>query len=239
MPHYIFGNTMDELFAKTSKILIEKGHENSPRGLKTLELNDVFLELSDPTKAFPMMPERGASKEYLDKEMAWYLSGSLWTKDAAACSKFWEKLGDSNETINSNYGFICLVEKWNGISQLQWCIHSLRKDPDTRQAVINYSQPKYKYEGNKDQICTLNQLFVKRNNKLESIVLMRSNDLIRGLTYDASWFCYLQKKISEETGISMGSYKHYAASLHVYQEHWDMLKAMAATLGKYKGEGTA
>lgn len=159
--------------------------------------------------------------------MDWYKSGSLNADDISKHSVFWDKLKDTNGTVNSNYGFLALVEKHAGKSQLEWCVDKLREDPETRQAVINYNQPRHKYQGNKDFVCTLNQLFRKENDRLNSRVFMRSNDLIFGLSYDLPWFTYIQERVADSVGLEVGKYFHYAASLHVYEKHFKMLEEIA------------
>ena len=227
MVYIIKGETANELFVNIAKELISKGKENSPRGLKTLELTDVWLELANPIDSIVTLPGRKLDMDYLRGEMEWYKSGSLNVEDIAKHSKFWKKLADTNGTVNSNYGFLVYKEKWAGKSQFEWCVDSLSKDPNTRQAIMNYNQPRHKYSGVKDFCCTLTQQFVKRDDKLDSIVLMRSNDLIYGLSYDIVWFTSLQKDLCYITQIPLGKYYHYDASLHVYEKHFKMLEDIA------------
>ena len=141
----------------------------------------------------------------------------------------WERIADDDGFINSNYGAIMFFEMNNGWTQWEWCKHKLEEDINTRQAVINFNQPKHKYDYNKDFVCTLNMQFLYRNDQLDCIVTMRSNDMIYGLAYDLPWFAYNQVKMAKELGVKVGNYYHYAASMHVYERHYDMLKAIAET----------
>lgn len=216
-------NHIDKIFIDVCKKLEKSGEIRIARNLKVIELNNAWICLTNPNNNKITLPERKLSHYYLDEELIWYLSGSLKTKDISHASNFWNTLADENGTINSNYGAIALYDKYNGKSQLTWCIDRLKEDKYTRQAIINYNQPKYKYEGNKDFVCTISQQFIIRKNKLDSILLMRSNDLVYGFSYDVPWFCYLLKIISDLTNIPIGNYYHYAASLHVYEKHFGML----------------
>ena len=223
MIHYK-SNNIDSLFLKAAKGLLEVGESISPRGLKTLELQHVWLELTNMQKCIVNLKSRKTNKTYLKNELKWYLSGSLKVDYIKNYSSFWEKLADNNGTINSNYGNIAFLQKQGGKSQFVWCINSIKKDVNTRQAIINYNQPIHKYENNKDFVCTIAQHFMVRNGKLDTTVFMRSNDLIYGLTYDAPWFCLISKKLAKATGLKLGTYRHYAASLHVYDRHFSMLR---------------
>lgn len=223
----IEGDTANEIFKNLAIILLNEGSINDPRGQETLELSDVWLTLNNPSESILTMPERDLDLGYLSGETEWYESGSLLVKDIAKHSKFWNHLADSNGTVNSNYGFLTKIEKHAGKSQLEWVIERLRQDPHTRQAIMNYNQPRHKYEGVKDFVCTISQQFIQRNGKLDSIVLMRSNDVIYGLSYDMPWFTGIQEQVSKETGIPMGKYHHYAASMHVYRRHFKMIEDIA------------
>jgi thymidylate synthase len=227
----IHGRDADELFVKAARALLEKGRPRSARGLKTIELEDAYLVLEDPAQPVCHLPERHISEKYLHGEQDWYKSGSLWAKDIASYGSMWESLADSNGTINSNYGYLALLQKWSGKSQYEWCVDPLRRDPQTRQAVINYNQPVHKYIDVKDFPCTMFQQFSLAGfdcaPELESLVVMRSNDLMFGLTYDMPWFCYLQLKLAKELGYDPGEYRHFAASLHVYDKHMAMLQDIA------------
>jgi thymidylate synthase len=223
----IKGNNANELFINASKELIANGKYVSPRGLKTLEIEDAWLILKDPNKSIVTLSERKIDLDYLEGEIAWYLSGSLQVEDIAKHSKFWNNIQNKDGTVNSNYGFLAMKEKHNGKTQYQWCVDRIKEDKDTRQAIINYNQPKHKFEDNKDFVCTIAQLFRVNDNKLDSTVLMRSNDMIRGLTYDMPWFTLVQKQLAEETGYDLGVYKHYSASFHVYEKHFDMVNKIA------------
>jgi len=216
-------NNIDNLFINISKDLITKGNKISPRGLKTIELQHVWLELTNMQKCIVNLKSRKMSKKYLKNELKWYLSGSLKIDKIKKYSSFWQSLIDTNGTINSNYGNIAFIQKQNGKSQFEWCVDSIKKDKNTRQAIINYNQPMHKYDNNKDFVCTIAQHFMVRDGKLDTTVFMRSNDLIYGLTYDAPWFCLLSKKIAKKTNLKLGTYRHYAASLHVYERHFNML----------------
>lgn len=225
------GKNIDCIVIAACKELVDYGVERSARGLRTIEVDgDVCLVLEDPTKSVVTLSERRRnhkSYQYLEREFNWYLSGILNVDDIAKGSHLWKKIQNYDDTVNSNYGFLALVENWNGASQFEWCINKLTEDKDTRQAIINYSQPRDKYDQNKDFVCTIGQQFILRKGKLESITWMRSNDIIRGLVNDIPWFTYLQRRIAGKIGCDMGKYTHFVTSLHAYETDFEMVKAIA------------
>lgn len=222
----ITGNHINKIFIELAKEF-QTAPEITVRGLKTKELYNVFLTLTNPWNSVPTLKSRKLNKKYLDDEFKWYLSGNLDVTEIGKASKFWLKLANSNHTVNSNYGFLVFTETFNGKSQFEWCVDNFRKDKYTRKAVINYNQPRHKYMDNKDFVCTIMQQFMFRNNQLDCITVMRSNDFIYGLSYDLMWFTYVHLKLADLLKMRVGNYFHYVPSLHIYEKHWDMVKEIS------------
>jgi thymidylate synthase len=76
----------------------------------------------------------------------------------------------------------------------------------------------------KDSPCTCNIQFLIRDARLHAIVYMRSNDAIWGLPYDVFLFTMLQELLSCQLGTELGSYFHFAGSLHLYRRHFELAR---------------
>ena len=105
------------------------------------------------------------------------------------------------------------------------------KDPDSRQAVVHFNTPDYAFKDVKDFPCTMYLQFMIRESKLFLIVNMRSNDLVKGVPYDWSWFMYLHRRMLAELRqkyeqLGVGSYIHNAGSLHLYEEDFELARKM-------------
>lgn len=224
---HMHGETANDLFVDAAQKLLKYGKRVSPRGQLTIEVLDAWLTLEDPSQSIVTLPERNISIDYLNAELEWYLSGDRSVAKIGEKASMWKRIANPDGTANSNYGYLALVEKHNGKTQYEWCVDRLREDPDSRQAIINYNQPAHKYEGNKDFVCTIAQHFRIREGMLESVTMMRSNDMIFGLTYDLPWFTLLQRKMADELGVPCGRYQHYDQSLHIYERHFSMLEEIA------------
>lgn len=223
----IKANNINSAFIKICKELYTNGIIVSPRGLKTKEIQNCLISFNGSESPIIDIEERNLSIKYLEAELKWYKSGNPEISYISKYSNFWKNLVDENNTANSNYGKLALWDKYNGKSQFKWCVECLQKDQNSRQAVINYNQPIHKYKNNKDFVCTLAQQFIVNNNKLDTIVFMRSNDLIYGFSYDVPWFHYLHNFLAEILKIEVGEYRHFATSMHVYERHFDMVKNIA------------
>lgn len=198
------------------------------RDCNTKELIDVNICLRDPFSSIMSNLEANQYK-YLLNEIMLYLKGTLKASDFEQISKFWTKVKNDNDTVNSNYGYMAFHKLTPaGISQFFWCVEQFIFDKNTRKAVINYNDIFHKFDGNKDLVCTVSQSFLVRDNMLHSYILMRSNDIVRGLTYDLPWFCLVQIFMwlmlkTKYKDLKIGHYNHHALSLHIYKEHFNLL----------------
>ena len=62
-----------------------------------------------------------------------------------------------------------------------------------------------------------------RDNKLHLSVVMRSNDLMKGLVYDLPWFISLMDKMVTDLkptypDLIKGEYRHMSHSMHIYEK---------------------
>ena len=110
------------------------------------------------------------------------------------------------------------------MSQWQALINTLKRDLDSRQAVLSIHEPRDIAACSKDIPCTCVIQFLVRDNKLNCIVYMRSNDLYLGLPYDVFSFTMLQELLAKQLNVGLGSYRHCVGSLHVYKRHYEKIK---------------
>ena len=169
---------------------------------------------------------------YFLGELIWYLSGKNDIKYISQYSIFWKKLVDKRGKINSNYGRLVFYKKNKyRISQFKWCVDQLNKDLNSRQTVILYNDKDYYHNHNKDFICTQLQQFIVRNNKLSSIIYIRSSDIILGLTYDIPFWSFVQQqllnKINERyKNIQLGSLTIHFGSCHFYMNKMRLIQSI-------------
>ncbi|MFG0245710.1 MAG: thymidylate synthase [Phycisphaerales bacterium JB052] len=102
--------------------------------------------------------------------------------------------------------------------QLNQAYHLLRKDPDTRQAVVNvYNYMQDGHGDKRNEPCTLALHFLLRDGALNMTAYMRSNDIWWGFPYDMAAFAFLQQVMAHWLGVELGTYTHVATSLHMYE----------------------
>lgn len=186
---------------------------DSRDGMVIGEVINAISVIEDPTKNVLLSPIRKLSMRYAVGEFLWYLSGSNKLKEISKYTKNWERFSDDGENLNSCYGW-CIKHKF-GFDQYEYVKELLKKDRNTRQAVIHIKEPNNK--PSKDINCTVCLQFFIRENKLYLTTYMRSCDLWYGFPYDVFNFCNLQVLLSMELGVELGTYTHICGSLHLYE----------------------
>lgn len=163
------------------------------------------------------------SESYVEHEMKWYNSQNVNNEYIKQHAQIWSTACDENGMTNSNYGFL-MFSPQNGY-QFKNVVKELKRDPNSRRAVAYYTNPWMHYQGGNDHVCTMYVSYTVRNNKLDCIVSMRSNDARFGLIgADLEWQRYMLVKLGNEIGMEPGYIHWHAASLHLYERHFKQLE---------------
>lgn len=107
--------------------------------------------------------------------------------------------------------------------QLNWCIEELKRNPWSRRAVIDTRDTKVD-ANNEHPACLQHIQFILRNNVLDMIVLMRSNDAVNATFMNMFAFIGLMEKVAKALGAEMGTYVHRANSFHVYEKDFELFE---------------
>ena len=112
----------------------------------------------------------------------------------------WESVSSDNGQINSNYGYLIFGE--NNYSQYESVRTELGENPDSRRANMIYTRPSMHIDAFQsdmnDLVCTNNVQYFIRDNKLITLVYMRSNDAIFGYNNDLAWQTYIRDKLIDD-----------------------------------------
>jgi len=186
-------------------------------GVKTIELLGTSF-IADVDHIFGE-----ANMDYVERELEWYKSQSLQVSDIPGKTPaIWEQVADKDGSINSNYGF--LIWSYLNYNQYANVFEELKKNPNSRRAVMIYNRPSMHYDycrdGMSDFICTNAVNYTIRDGRLNAVVQMRSNDAIFGYRNDYHWQKYVLDKLADELGVESGDLIWNAASLHIYERHF-------------------
>ena len=218
---------MTQIFAKVADVrkwfrdLSREGHYVQDKsGVKMIEVVGATFEADEETIFGPV------NLDYVNRELRWYESQSCNVNDIpGGAPAVWKQVATPAGEINSNYGFLI----WSAENGRQYdnVLTELREKPTSRRACMIYTRPtiwkEFNRDGMSDFICTNAVQFFIRDNKLSTVVQMRSNDVVFGYRNDFAWQKYVQVKLAQELGIDPGPMIWHAGSLHVYERHFHLV----------------
>ena len=190
-------------------------------GTKTIEIIGAQF-IADQLSIFGTVNE-----DWNARELQWYRSMSRNVYDIPPpIPQVWKSVASTDGYINSNYGW-CVWSQENG-NQYDNVIAELRKNPESRRACMIYNRPSmwkdYSRNGMSDFMCTFATQHFIREDKLISVVNMRSNDAVFGYKGDYSWQREIHESLGSKLNVELGDIIWNAGSLHVYERHFDLVK---------------
>ena len=205
--------------------------------------NEVFVTDKTGVKTVEILNANFVAKEsslfgkiddaYLRKEVAWYDSE---IQNIGAMEKpvpaLWQSTAGHNGETNSNYGWA--VNSIDNGDQFGSVVVELLKNPFSRRAIMIYTRPSMQHEycedGKNDFMCTNHVQYFIRNNVLETIVNMRSNDAVFGYKCDRHWQMLVRDRLfgklkDKMPALKRGSIEWTVGSLHIYERHFYLIWA--------------
>jgi thymidylate synthase len=208
-------------------LVMARGAAVRVRGQNTYELLNASLEFDSPAR--PMLPVgigRKINTKLAAVEALSLLAGTAeYRLTLAAAPSYAKVLVASDEDAFHDVAYGPRVGP-----SIDTVVHQLVTNPTTRQALLTvWRRDDLLRRG--DKPCTLTIQFLLRSGKLHMIVNMRSNDVWLGLAYDAFVFSQLHWTITKQVakqlaGVTIGTYYHHAASLHLYERDVEAAKQL-------------
>ena len=222
-------NQVSDIRAKLIQKYTNEDFVIDKTGVKTIELIGESFVVDEDWIIRP------PNYEYIEREIQWYESQSLYVEDIPGQTPaIWKQVADKNGKINSNYGYLIWSEE-NG-RQYEHVLDELRKNPNSRRAVMIYNRPTmhgdYCADGMSDFICTYANDFLIRDGKLISHYLMRSNDAVFGANNDFAWARHVQTKLAKDLNVETGDLIWTVSSLHVYERHFQFIDKLIEEMAR-------
>jgi len=172
---------------------------------------------------------RTPAYKYIERELDWYMSESLYVDDIPGTTpQIWNDISSDEGKINSNYGW-CIYSEENG-NQYKHVLRELRNNPNSRRASMIYNRPSmhtdFNRDGMNDFMCTFSNTFMIRDGKLISHYVMRSNDAVFGYNNDYAWAKFVQGQLAYDLEVEVGDLIWTATNFHVYERHFDQVEAL-------------
>lgn len=207
-------------------------------GRETLELLTFQFTLNDPRDRILWNPARRFNLYTAIARFVWMLSGSDRLSDIA----FYEPkaLGFSDDAVTvpgSNYGTRLFMPE-PGLDQIEKIVELIKRDPQTRRAAAAIYKPEDTGRDSKDVPCAFGLSFHVRDSRLHMTMMMRSNAAWGLLPFNVFEFTLLGELVSVMTGIPLGTYTHFALSMHIYKspDKSDEVAKASAAVGTILGD---
>lgn len=191
------------------RVLLE-GQHVAPRGRPTLEISPLLFVIKDPHQSLVLQRARKLNRAFAIVEKLALVGG---LDDPEPLCFYVDRL---REYINPCTGRLDGAYGPRVARQLPYIYDLLRRDPESRRAVISLFSEADQHESF-DVPCTVSLQFLLRSQKLSMIATMRSSDLFLGLPYDVNQFCFVQQVVASWLGVDLGTYTHFAGSAHLYE----------------------
>lgn len=201
---------------------------NYPRGIKAVEFNTaVCTTYAHPRERVLFSAARDANPFFHFVEALWIIAGRNDVETLKYYNANMANYSDDGRIFHAPYGD--RLRYHFGVDQIAGCIEALRREPDTRQAVMAIWSPSVDLNvKSRDIPCNDLVMFKLRDGKLDMTVCCRSNDIIWG-AYGANvvQFSTLQEYVACALACAVGTYHQVSDSYHVYPETEVFMRVMA------------
>ncbi len=212
----------NEAWIKAFRHLVEGNLElQSSRVGSTREILHASVHINDPRQRWILSRLPAFNPAFAIAEIFWILAGNNESSFINYWNPILPRFAGSGDKYHGAYGY--RIRKQFGFDQLERAFLALQSNPSSRQVVIQIWDPNADFptESGKpvaqDIPCNICSMPKIRNDKLEWLQIMRSNDIYRGIPHNIIQFSTIQEILSGWIGVEIGSYHHISDSLHVYE----------------------
>jgi thymidylate synthase len=118
---------------------------------------------------------------------------------------------------------------------MPFVVGELKRNRESRRAVIAIRDNEVDSRTT-DPACMQSIQYFIRDNKLDCMILFRSNDLPEAFFFNAFGLIMLQEKVAGELGVEIGTYTHRSNSMHCYEKDFQLLKNYVKAINEKPAE---
>lgn len=213
------------------KRILSEGVLKEGRNGNTLSVFNVNYEhrLDD---GFPVLTTKKVNWKAAIYELLWYLSGDCHTRDLARYTKIWEPWTNEHGKVPSAYG-----QRWRnlnfnfkdspdwgvGFDQLRVAILELKREPNSRRAVVIAWDPREDYSSTLPP-CHFAFVFNVQGDELNLHLSQRSCDVAVGLPFNMIAYSALLIMVAQLIGKRPGRFAHSIVDAHIYEPHIEAIR---------------
>lgn len=213
--HYFQCDTLDDAIRHSIESIFHDGTPISSSSGDNAEISRVAIEIKDPTARLSRTETRGKIFSCLG-EFLWYLS----EEDDLTFIEYY--ITKYRQYADGSGAYGPRLFNMRGQNQIHNVLALLRQRPFSRQAAIQIFQAEdISEQGEGDVPCTCTIQLLVRDDALNMITYMRSNDVYLGLPHDVFSFTMFQELVARTLSVKLGTYMHVVGSLHLYNRDRD------------------
>jgi hypothetical protein len=192
--------------------------EQSRNGPVLVAPGPVMTIYKCPWERVLFNPTRDANPVFHLVEALWMIAGRNDVKPLLAFNSKFAAYAENDGLQHGAYG-----RRWRshfGVDQISMVVNELRRDPQSRRAVIGMWDPEHDLGAQKRDVpCNTTIYFEIRGGALEMTVCCRSNDMLWG-AYGANavHMSILQELIACELRVQVGVYRQFSNNFHLYTD---------------------
>ena len=198
-----------------------EGYAQPSRAGGTFEILHSAMSISNPTERWITSRVPAINIAFAIAEVVWILRGRNDSSFLNYFNRELPKFAGHDQTYHGAYGY--RIRRSLGIDQLERAYLALRSNASSRQIVLQIwdSRSDLPDDDGKavspDIPCNIVAILRIRDQKLEWMQVMRSNDMYRGLPYNIVQFTMLQEVMAGWLNLGIGEYNQISNSLHLYE----------------------
>ena len=214
--------------------VLENGEKIKTRNGNTLSIFGSMVTFDNINNFFPLLTTKKVFFRGVVEELLWFLRGSTNAKELQEKGiHIWDSNSsreylDSVGLVNNELGDLGPIygRQWrsfNGIDQIKYIIDELKKDNNSRRAVLSAWNPSQLNEMALPP-CHMVYNFYKNSKGLSCLMTMRSSDLFLGLPFNIASTALLTMLIAKILNIKAVNIAITSCDSHIYEEHIDAVK---------------
>ncbi|MGO8148708.1 thymidylate synthase [Rhizobium leguminosarum] len=218
--------------AASFRDILASGNYVAVRGKETKEILNQVTVIERPHERFLFLPDRLNDCFAQIAESLWVLAGR---DDIEWLTRYLPRApnySDDGKTWRAGYG--PRLRRWHGkTDQVDKVRKLLLDDQSSRRAVMGLFDPQKDFVDSRDIPCNNLLSWLIRDGQLHLSVVLRSNDAMWGFSgANAFEWSVLHELMAKWLGTDVGTVTFFAASFHLYEEHWDRSQRISS---KFQG----
>jgi len=144
----------------------------------------------------------------------------------------WPNIADENEIEELKQKLCDGKCKIKIYDQVQMAIDTFKKDPSRRSVVLTswiVARDSIKFGPKREKTSSPCISYIQPQiveGKLHLFVVMKANDLFNAFPLNAYAMTELQKYMAKEIGVEVGSYTHFAVSMNIYEDVYELAREL-------------